>query len=231
MRALAFVVMLASCGGSPKPAPIPPSGGGPGSGSSAPVAKAAAPPTSAQVCKRITELQTQHCGEFANLKVGEPECIAEIDKAGENPVLAAFTGCVVQPSCEEVKNCLAAQADKAAAEPPKTMRACSARSDGTPVGMPADQFATRHGANAKRFSDATSTMAVPIEMCTINSESEWIISLACEDGSHPLRNPEAARVKPAKLGGRCGSYVDEYVVKCPEKTYDIFVDAYVCPIK
>jgi hypothetical protein len=97
--------------------------------------------------------------------------------------------------------------------------------------MPADQFATRHGATATKFSEATSTMAVPIEMCTIHSESEWIVSLACEDGSHPLGNPEIARVKPAKMGGRCGSYVDEYVVKCPETTYDIFVDAYVCPIK
>ncbi len=191
----------------------------------------ATPPTTAQVCKRITELQAQKCGEFANLKVSEPECAAELDKAGNNPVLAAFTGCVVQSSCEEVKNCLAAQADKAGDAPPAALRACTDPADGTPVGMPADQFAIRHGASATRFVQATSTMAKPIEMCTIHSESEWITSLACEDGSRPLTNPETARVKPAKMGGRCGSYVDEYVVKCPEATYDIFVDAYVCPIK
>lgn len=229
MRAFAFVLLIA-CGGSPKPAPVtPPGSGSAGSAASAPVA--IDPPTNAKVCRRLTELQAQRCGDFANLKVTEAECLTELDATGpSNPTLAAFSKCLVQPSCEEVTNCLIASSQNPD-PPPTKFRACTDPVDGTPVGMPAAQWDVRPGAAATKFSQAKSTMAAPIEMCTIHNESEWIRSLACDDGSHPLGNPEQARVKPAKMGGRCGSYVDEYVVKCPETTYDIFVDAYVCPIK
>ena len=59
-----------------------------------------------------------------------------------------------------------------------------------------------------------------------------LAKLRCEDGSTPIRDhdtAEAARVGNVGKGGRCGSIIDLYQVKCPEATYELFVDGYVCP--
>jgi hypothetical protein len=60
---------------------------------------------------------------------------------------------------------------------------------------------------------------------------EWMLSLTCDDGSRPFRgfdHAHAARVGNVGKGGSCGSIVDLYEVPCPEGTYKIFIDAYVC---
>jgi len=41
---------------------------------------------------------------------------------------------------------------------------------------------------------------------------------------------ERARAGSVGQGGRCGSIIDHYVVACPEAKYDIFIDAYICPL-
>jgi hypothetical protein len=67
-------------------------------------------------------------------------------------------------------------------------------------------------------------------MCGIPAENDWLESLTCDDGSKPFGNAEEVRAGNVGPGGRCGSIVDQYVVKCPGgKTYPIFIDAYVCP--
>jgi hypothetical protein len=71
----------------------------------------------------------------------------------------------------------------------------------------------------------------PAEMCGVPEASAWLESLACNDGSRPVSNAEEVRLGNVGPGGRCKSIVDEYNVKCPEKTYDIFIDAYICPAK
>ncbi len=240
MRAALFVLLVAGCGGPSKPAPVPPTTP-PSNAETAPVA-ALAPATTAQVCKRVVELAAQNCGQFASLNMKEPECIAELDRAGDNPMLKAFTTCVVQSSCEEVKNCLTAESQKAATAEPTHLRACADTSSMDPVGLPAADWAVRNGAAAKKFSDAKSTKAKPIEMCGIGQENDWLAQLSCNNGSKPAGVdpeskkptawfPELSRVGNVGNGGRCQSIVDEYQVVCPEATYDIFVDAYVCPIK
>ena len=83
-----------------------------------------------------------------------------------------------------------------------------------------------------KFSEARSTKELPIEVCTIDAENEWLSSLSCDDGSQPIDSHQAAemaRVGNLGNGGRCGSIIDLYRVKCPEKSYDLYVDAYVCP--
>lgn len=74
---------------------------------------------------------------------------------------------------------------------------------------------------------------MPIEVCGFLAENEWLFSATCDDGSHPItkrKEAEAARSGNEGRGGRCGSIIDLYKVKCPEATYDIHIDAYVCPL-
>ncbi|CAN5906852.1 hypothetical protein BH11MYX3_BH11MYX3_12720 [soil metagenome] len=233
MRAGLLLILAMGCGGSTKPAPTPVTPPPPvadGSGSAAPPAVAAAP-TPAAICKRITELKAQKCGSFTDLEIDEVQCVGELAKAGNDPALAAFTGCVVQPSCEEVKNCLTA-ASQQAPEEIQELRACDDRSKSyQAVGLPAAEWNKRNGAGVTKYAAAKSTKDLPIEMCGIREENSWLVSLTCNDGSHPIMDAETARVGNVGTGGRCGAIIDKYAVKCPEKTYDIFIDAYVCSAK
>ncbi len=233
MRAGLLLFLAVGCGGSSKPAPTPvtPATAAPpvadGSGGSATVAAPAISP-----CKRMMELKAQKCGSFADLPFDEPQCVAELAKASEDPALTAFLGCVVQPSCEEVKNCLTAASEQANANDSPDLRECKDTSKPmSAVGMSAADYAKRNGAGVTKFSMAKSTKALPIEMCGIREENSWLVSLACNDGSHPIMDAETARVGSVGSGGRCNSIIDRYAVKCPEKTYDIFIDAYVCAKK
>src|SRR4051812_4669174 len=113
MRAgLISVLLVVGCGGSSKPAPTPPKNpttdAGSGSGSaSTPVA--GGPATDEQACGRMLELKKQSCGSFAGLPFSDvKQCVGELQKAADDPLVKTFVGCVMQPSCEEVKNCIQA---------------------------------------------------------------------------------------------------------------------------
>ncbi len=100
-----------------------------------------------------------------------------------------------------------------------------------PVIVTEDQYARRRGARAARFSDEPTTLQQPIEECAVIGSLRRLLSLVCDDGSNPFRAPEAAhgsRAGNLGPGGRCGSVVDLYKVPCPEKTYDVHIDMYVC---
>ncbi len=83
--------------------------------------------------------------------------------------------------------------------------------------------------SAKKFTEVTSTKQHPVEMCTVKEANDWLLALRCSDGSQPFDNPEESRAGNVGQGGRCMSVVDRYIVPCPEKQYEIFIDAYVCP--
>lgn len=87
------------------------------------------------------------------------------------------------------------------------------------------------GADTTRFSDRTSSFADPYETCGLYAGLSLLSRLRCDDGRSPFasnREAHDARLKPARPGGRCGSFVDAYEAKCPEKTYVVHIDAYVC---
>lgn len=231
MRALAFVLLVASCGGSPKPPspkPAPPPTIDAGSGSAGDPAAVAITPE--RVCKRIVELSTQKCGGFASMNVDEAACLRELAQTADDPALGVFEECVVQPSCEEVTNCLLASKDTVDARLRANPRTCQDVEHYTRVvAIPAAEWAKRNGAAVKQFADVTSTKARPVEMCTVQEANDWLKSLACADGSRMRGDPEAARTGNVGQGGRCSAVIDRYEVACPEKRYEIFIDAYVCP--
>jgi hypothetical protein len=71
-----------------------------------------------------------------------------------------------------------------------------------------------------------------VEVCKIEGEVDWMTSVTCNDGSNPYASKgevNESRDSWLDRGGRCNSVLDRYSVTCPEATYTIHVDRYVCP--
>jgi hypothetical protein len=100
-----------------------------------------------------------------------------------------------------------------------------------PVIVSEQQYAGRRGAQTTRFSEARTTKERALEECALMGSLRRLLTLSCDDGSKPFPNPTAAhasRVGNVGPGGRCGSIIDLYRAACPEKTYDVHIDMYVC---
>ena len=234
------VVIALGCGGGAKTTapPTKPAQPPPTEPAQPPVAvKPALPPITAEIfCKRGTELAQAKCGEFASAEI-PATCVDEVQKALD---MKDKTSCVVKTmgrcmmdhgSCEEVSGCIKA-IDFEELHAPSELRACTDPADERPVGMQRPEYDKRNGVGVTKFSQARSTKDKPIEICGIGPGNKWLVSLSCNDGSKPLHNnaeAETSRVGNVGAGGRCGSIIDHYRVKCPENAYDIFTDGYVCP--
>jgi hypothetical protein len=108
-----------------------------------------------------------------------------------------------------------------------TKEVCAQRADDFgPVPLRAEQVALRRGTGAKRITDVPSTKDAPIEVCMPGGQREWLASVTCPDESKPTNAQRAGSVGP---GGTCGSIIDRYVVTCPDKEYEVFMDMYMCP--
>jgi hypothetical protein len=184
-------------------------------------------------CDRFVALRDGGCGAFATLQMSKDECVKTMAAAQGDPAATAFmeqtAQCIVgYRTCEDVIQCL-----KALGPDKEDLRACTEEKPGKAVGISKAEWDKRNGAGVTKFSQAKSTKERPIEMCTIDAQNEWLTSLSCDDGSQPIDSHEAAeiaRVGNVGKGGRCGSIIDLYRVKCPEASYDVYVDGYVCPL-
>jgi hypothetical protein len=226
MRALLLVLCACGGGGSATKPAEPKSPASP----SAPTAQGKITPE--VFCDRFLVLQKQGCEAFASMQMTRDECVGELGKAMSDPQEATFMSqtatCIVGfQTCGDVVKCLASLGPDE-----EHLRACHDDDPGKAVAMPKAEWAKRNGANITKFSQARSTKDLPLEVCTIKAETELLAALACEDGTRPIDGNEAAetaRVGNVGKGGRCGSIIDLYRVKCPEATYELFVDGYVCP--
>lgn len=93
------------------------------------------------------------------------------------------------------------------------------------------QLGLRRGEQARTFADIAASQERPIEVCGPDGELEWLRRVTCVDGSNPFPTPvdaRDARTGNVGPGGRCGSIIDLYEVRCPEATYDIHMDMYWC---
>ena len=204
-----------------------------------PPTKTEPPPVTAEAfCARFTELVNAKCGEFADTQV-PANCVEQIKKAidagdATKHQVTVIGRCIIDNhSCEEVTGCLKVAGNEEEQHGSGGLRACTDQNDGRPVGVPRAEFNRRNGASATKYSQVRSTKDRPAEICGIGAGNDYLIGLACEDGSHPLKNhgdAEGSRVGNVGPGGRCGSIVDLYRVKCPEASYDIYTDGYVCPL-
>ncbi|MCP4807784.1 MAG: hypothetical protein GY913_09615 [Proteobacteria bacterium] len=102
-----------------------------------------------------------------------------------------------------------------------------------PGGMfgPVEHAGPRLHQDATRFSELNTTLAKPVEVCSVNGQLETLLRLTCDDGTNPFpdgQTAHAARNGSLGGGGQCDSIIDLYVVTCPEATYEVHMDMYVC---
>lgn len=220
-------VLVCACGGGAKQAPPPAK------------PQPAAPPqiTAESICQRFKQLKAARCGGFATMDVTAEQCPIVFRDALQGPdrkdrrVLKDLGACMVQqPDCQTVLSCMS----KIDYEDATDLRACTDPGDSRAVGVPPAEFASRNGADARRYHDVKSSKDKPAEACGISGGIAWLTQLTCDDGSHPLHDvgeAEASRAGNVGAGGRCGSIIDLYKVTCPEATYEIYVDGYICPLQ
>ncbi len=166
------------------------------------------------------------CGVANGFGGTRESCIAE--RAPAQHLNSRQAACYMSSDdCDQVIDCIVdATVDKV------HLRACSDADRAHTVGMPKADWERRKGAGVVRYSDARSTKAAPVEVCGFPAENAWLIAASCNDGSHPIaKRVDAEKLRVGNVGsaGRCGSIVDLYRIPCPEATYDVYVDAYVCP--
>lgn len=106
-----------------------------------------------------------------------------------------------------------------------------------PYELSGEEMLQRRGLGDRLFSDTASSAEAPIQVCGVRGELTWLTNLTCADGSRPFGR-ELAKAHRARKGsstGRrsCGTTVepvpvDHYLVACPEKQYDVYMDMYEC---
>jgi hypothetical protein len=97
--------------------------------------------------------------------------------------------------------------------------------------LTADQAAKRYGTGVTALASIPTSQQHPIEVCSVPAENAWLAATTCCDGSHPYASAddvETSRAGNTGEGGRCGGIIDLYKVKCPEKTYDVYIDENLC---
>jgi hypothetical protein len=182
------------------------------------------------MCRKLALLGASHCPSFEDIDTG-PACLEQYARTSllaDHSYGKAVEQCIDRlDACADVTAC----ADAAAHDQP--LRACNDKSEttlGQAVGLPHDEWWERTLRHAARFSEIRSSKAEPVEVCGIPTENDWLAALHCDDGSSPFRDasPETVRGNVG-AGGHCASIIDLYRVNCPEATYDIYLDGYVCP--
>ena len=100
-----------------------------------------------------------------------------------------------------------------------------------PLVWPAGMADTRWAKNETDVASVQSSAARPVEVCGILGQITWLMSAVCPDGKNPYPDGKAAHMSRAGnvgSGGRCGTIIDLYVVPCPDKQYEVYMDMYQC---
>ncbi|MCG8416728.1 MAG: hypothetical protein MJE77_02140 [Proteobacteria bacterium] len=100
-----------------------------------------------------------------------------------------------------------------------------------PVELSPEEYARRRGAGIRNLALLSSSAEMPVEVCGVTGQQDFLLQAECADGSHPFSDRAAirrARIDNVGKGGRCGAIIDRYRVVCPEKTHVVYMDMYVC---
>jgi len=193
------------------------------------------------VCDRILTLKNSGCPFMADYEQDRDGCIKDVDDAAGDPLAEKIKECILdQPDCDGTSQCinqafadLGGGDDGGGGGSSMGYRECADTSSFGPVGYPRAEWNKRHGAIARHYGDVPSSQQTPIEVCEVQGQLDWLTQVTCADGSSPFGDPSdahSARAGSVGSGGRCGAIIDLYEVPCPEGTYQIYMDMYVCPL-
>ena len=227
------LVLVASCGGDKKQVIEPEPPHVPDAAVDAAPLSFAADLTPEQACARFATLAQGGCfwtQRFPPEMAQPGACVPSL--AGwvapgtpERDKLQAMISCW-SLECESAANCMVAQQSTT----PRPPRTCGTEGTGRVI-VDAKTWDARRGATTKRFADIKTSVAEPVEVCGIEGEVAWMTTVTCNDGSNPYGSAAKAnesRDAWVEKGGRCNSVLDRYSVRCPEATYQIHVDRYIC---
>jgi hypothetical protein len=235
-QAVATIAFIAACGPSTSTTSSTTT---PGGDTTVQTAHAPLTPVHAEeVCNRKFALVERGCKQVKT-ELSKDECIADWNRnLTERGEAAATVGRAVGrcyldfDSCEEVTQCHDEVLQMASGLQADRLRQCQEVGP-DPVALSPADWAIRKGAETTHFSDTPSTKESPIEVCTIPEQMHWLRRVKCDDGTNPFKSfdhAHAARVGNVGEGGKCKAIIDLYEVPCPEQTYEVFIDAYVCPV-
>jgi hypothetical protein len=245
----ASLLVLAACSSAPKKTTEVPDDDVGDTGDGAQVSAGGAV-TADAVCDKIMALKQQGCAFLSTYDLDRAGCIEDYNQslADSAQETDAVGRCFVDAaSCDDVTTCvdkvIAASMEGgggAGGDVPdnmKPLRTCDDKEGFGAVGYPRAEWNQRRGALARKFSDVPSSQKEPIEVCGVEGEINWLLSMTCNDGSNPWAKASDAwdaahksRTGSSGSGGRCDAIIDEYVAPCPEKQYTIYMDMYVCPM-
>ncbi len=181
-----------------------------------------------RACVRSRQLMREGCAPFDRYAdAGLDPC-----DSVESFHLSGTYQCITRTTCDEVHACMAKVERDGALPYDGRTTACHGGDSGMPAGVSTADVAASYGRGDRTFADSPSTAAHPIEVCGIPAQLDYLTQVTCTDGSHPFADrgdAHAARAGNVGPGGRCDRIIDQYVVPCPEATYQVFVDAYRCP--
>ncbi|HPH66797.1 MAG TPA: hypothetical protein PLF40_13665 [Kofleriaceae bacterium] len=236
----AWCVLLAACGAAPASRPVASAASTQGAG---PKVQANRPATAAEVtpqtyCADVARLAAAKCDALNIAPEDADPALCEegvrralYDRTADAREVVETIGSCLKQDCAGATECIA-QAHEGWEKNRGRRRACSDEDTSGVVALDAKQWANRTGATAQRFSDVATTPAMPIEVCELEGQLRWLTSMRCDDGSQPFHSfaeAHVARVRNIGPAGRCNSIVDLYQVTCPERTYDVYMDLYMCP--
>lgn len=175
------------------------------------------------------------CDFLTRARFTQQSCQSEMAfaKVPENlqPAFETAMRCVVASNeCSGFPACFAKLQEAASTAASGGGRQCGEEGMGA-VSLSAAEAGKRYGQGVSKLSAAPTTKEKPIEVCGVAAQHTWLLAAECDDGSKPLTSRGAAsgaRAGSVGSGGRCGSVIDRYTVTCPEKTYEVFMDLYMC---
>lgn len=184
--------------------------------------------TAADACRGMLALDDwQTCGLLSE-EADQDKCVATMDD------LATRTPRARRSSHADMYRCVVENGDTCAAQKACTERwaasryaGCGRREDPFSPVRPDPDAITPSG----RLAELNSSLGDPVEVCGVRGQREFLMLSQCADGSSPYASSgqiASSREGSFGSGGRCGSIIDMYRVKCPEKTYEVYMDMYVC---
>ncbi|MBL4635137.1 MAG: hypothetical protein JKY56_14795 [Kofleriaceae bacterium] len=172
------------------------------------------------LCDRVKKLQ---CIPIAP----DMKCKMPIVPHEAKSLLTAWMQCsAVADSCVSLNHCNS-DFDRAVAARP---RKCGEPGIG-PVAITAEKAKMRYGSGFHRLATAYISQSRPVEVCGTRAQYEWLRESKCANGRSPVASMKDFREASRGLvdvQGQCSSKIDRFMVSCPEKQYNVFLDGSMC---